>query len=297
MVGAAILLLRWHENEDAAMPMRMTKLAGDPVPVLGQGTWQLGDRAERRRQEIAALQLGIDLGLTLIDTAELYGNGASEELVAEAIAGRRSQLFIVTKVLPSNATTRKKIVAACEGSLRRLRIEHIDLYLLHWRHGENLPVVVETFSELVKSGKIRHWGVSNFDAADMQELEGLPGGAKVACNQVLYNVSRRGIEFDLLPSMRQRGVNVMAYTPIEQGRILRQAALQQVAARHQATPAQIALTWVIRQEGVIAIPRAGSPEHVRENAGAVGISLTSRDLADLDRAFPPPTEPRALEMI
>ena len=297
MVGAAILLLRWHENEDAAVPMRMTNLAGDPVPVLGQGTWQLGDRPERRQQEIAALQLGIDLGLTLIDTAELYGNGASEELVAEAIAGRRSQLFIVTKVLPSNATMRKKIVAACEASLRRLRVEHIDLYLLHWRSGENLPVVVETFGELAKAGKIRHWGVSNFDVADMQELEGLPGAAKVASNQVLYNVSRRGIEFDLLPSMRRRGVNVMAYTPIEQGRILRQSALQQVAARHQATPAQIALAWVIRQEGVIAIPRAGSPDHVRENAGAVGISLTSRDLADLDRAFPPPTEPRSLEMI
>ena len=297
MVGAAILLLRWHENEDAAVPMRMTNLAGDPVPVLGQGTWQLGDRPERRQQEIAALQLGIDLGLTLIDTAELYGNGASEELVAEAIAGRRSQLFIVTKVLPSNATMRKKIVAACEASLRRLRVEHIDLYLLHWRSGENLPVVVETFGELAKAGKIRHWGVSNFDVADMQELAGLPGGANVASNQVLYNLSRRGIEFDLLPSMRQRGVNAMAYTPIEQGRILRQSALQQVAARHQATPAQIALAWVIRQEGVIAIPRAGSPDHVRENAGAVGISLTSRDLADLDRAFPPPTEPRSLEMI
>jgi diketogulonate reductase-like aldo/keto reductase len=277
--------------------MRFTTLAGEQVPVLGQGTWQLGDRPERRSQEIAALQLGIDLGLTLIDTAELYGNGASEELVAEAIAGRREKIFLVTKVLPSNATTRKKIVAACEASLRRLRVEHIDLYLLHWRSGEKLPVVVETFGELAKAGKIRHWGVSNFDVADMQELDGLPGGAKVASNQVLYNLSRRGIEFDLLPSMRQRGVNVMAYTPIEQGRILGQTALRQVAARHQATPAQIALAWVIRQEGVIAIPRAGSPDHVRENASAVAISLTSRDLADLDRAFPPPTEPRALEMI
>jgi diketogulonate reductase-like aldo/keto reductase len=297
MVGAASLLLRWYENEDAAVTMRMTSIAGDPVPVLGQGTWQLGDRPERRSQEIAALQLGIDLGLTLIDTAELYGNGASEELVAKAIAGRREKIFLVTKVLPSNATTRKKIVAACEASLRRLRVEHIDLYLLHWRSGEKLPVVVETFGELAKAGKIRHWGVSNFDVADMQELDGLPGGAKVASNQVLYNLSRRGIEFDLLPSMRQRGVNVMAYTPIEQGRILGQTALRQVAARHQATPAQIALAWVIRQEGVIAIPRAGSPDHVRENAGAVAISLTSRDLADLDRAFPPPMEPRALEMI
>ena len=277
--------------------MRFTQLAGEQVPVLGQGTWQLGDRPERRQQEIAALQLGIDLGLTLIDTAELYGDGASEELVAEAIKGRREKIFLVTKVLPSNAATRKKIVAACEASLRRLRVEHIDLYLLHWRSGEKLPVVVETFGELAKAGKIRHWGVSNFDVTDMQELEALPGGAKVASNQVLYNVSRRGIEFDLLPTMRQRGVNVMAYTPIEQGRILRQSALKQVAARHQATPAQIALAWVIRQDGVIAIPRAGSPGHVRENAGALGISLTSRDLAELDQAFPPPMEPRALEMI
>ncbi len=277
--------------------MRTTSIAGHPVPVLGQGTWQLGDRPERRKQEIAALQLGIDLGLTLIDTAELYGDGASEELVAEAIAGRREKIFLVTKVLPSNASTRKKIVAACEASLRRLRVEHIDLYLLHWRSGEKLPVVVETFAELAKAGKIRHWGVSNFDGADMQELAKLPGGAQVASNQVLYNLSRRGIEYDLLPALRGRGVNLMAYTPIEQGRIFGNAALRQVAQRHQATPAQVALAWVIRQDGVLAIPRTGSPEHVRENAGALEIPLTSRDLAELDQAFPPPSGPRALEMI
>lgn len=278
--------------------MRLTQLpSGESVPVLGQGTWQLGDRRHKRSQEVAALQLGIDLGMTLIDTAELYGNGASEELVAEAIAGRRDQVFIVTKVLPGNASSRKQIVASCENSLRNLRLEHIDLYLLHWRSGENLPVVVETFGELVKSGKIRHWGVSNFDPADMQELESLPGGKQVSSNQVLYNVSRRGIEFDLLPAARQRGLHVMAYTPIEQGRVLSNPALAQVAARHEATPAQIALAWVIRQECVTAIPRASSPEHVRDNAGALGISLTPRDLADIDRAFPPPARPRPLEMI
>ena len=277
--------------------MRFTRLAGESVPVLGQGTWQLGDRADRRGQEIASLQLGIELGLTLIDTAEMYGDGASEELVAEAIAGRRGEVFLVTKVLPGNASNRKKLVASCERSLRRLRVDHIDLYLLHWRQNENLAATVEIFGELVKAGKIRHWGVSNFGVADLEELNRLPGGDRVASNQVLYNVSRRGIEFDLLPTVRGRGLNVMAYTPIEQGRILGNAALREVAARHQATPVQIALAWVIRQDGVMAIPRTSSPAHVRENAGALDIRLSARDLQDIDRAFPPPKKPHPLEMI
>ena len=276
---------------------RTTKIGGESVPVLGQGTWQLGDRPAKRQQEIAALQLGIDLGLTLIDTAELYGDGASERLVAEAIAGRRDRVFLVTKVLPGNASSRKKIVAACEASLKRLRVEHVDLYLLHWRSGEDLPSVVETCNALSAAGKIRHWGVSNFDVDDLEELRAIPGGDRVACNQVLYNVSRRGIEFDLLPTARAAGLNVMAYTPIEQGRILGDAALAQVAKRHDSTPAQIALAWVLRQDGVVAIPRASSPEHVRDNAGALRIELTPEDLADLDRAFPPPKKKRALEMI
>jgi diketogulonate reductase-like aldo/keto reductase len=275
----------------------MTTLAGDTVPVLGQGTWQLGDRAARRRQEITALQLGIDLGMTLIDTAEMYGDGASEELVAEAIAGRREKLFLVTKVLPSNATSRKRIVASCEASLRRLRVDHVDLYLLHWRQGEDLAVVVETFMGLVEAGKIRHWGVSNFDVDDLQELEAVAGGKQVATNQVLYNVTRRGIEFDLLPRTRAAGINVMAYTPIEQGRILGNAALGDVARRHDATPAQIALAWTIRAAGVLAIPRSGSPEHTRENAAAAAIELTDRDLQQIDRAFPPPKKAHPLEMI
>jgi diketogulonate reductase-like aldo/keto reductase len=277
--------------------MRFTKLSGDEIPVLGQGTWQLGERAERRKQEIAALQLGIDLGLTLIDTAEMYGNGASEELVADAIAGRRDQVFVVTKILPGNATSKQKIVAACERSLRRLCVEHIDLYLLHWRQGEKLPVVVETFNELVSAGKIRRWGVSNFDVADLQELQALPGGEKVASDQVLYNVSRRGIEYDLLPQARERGLNIMAYTPIEPARILRSTRLRDIARRHNATPVQIALAWVIRQDGVTAIPRTGSPEHVRENAGAIDIKLSARDLQEIDHGMPPPTEPQSLEMI
>ena len=277
--------------------MRTTTIAGHAVPVLGQGTWQLGDRPGRRPQEIAALRLGLDLGMTLIDTAEMYGDGASEELVAEAIAGRREQVFLVTKVLPGNATSRKRIVTACENSLRRLGTDHVDLYLLHWRQGEDLALVVETFSGLVDSGKIRHWGVSNFDLADLQELEGLPGGMDVASNQVLYNASRRGIEYDLLPHTRQRGTNVMAYTPIEQGRIFGNAALREVAQRHDATPAQIALAWAIREPGVLAIPRSGSPDHTRENAAAVDIQLTVQDLQDIDRAFPPPRKAQRLEMI
>ncbi|MDF3019128.1 MAG: oxidoreductase [Steroidobacteraceae bacterium] len=276
---------------------RTTRIASDAVPVLGQGTWQLGDRPAKRQQEIAALRLGMELGLTLIDTAELYGDGASEDLVGEAISGRRDGLFLVTKVLPGNASSRKKIVAACEGSLRRLRVDHVDLYLLHWRSGEDLPVTVATFNELADSGKIRHWGVSNFDVDDLAELRSIPGGDRVACNQVLYNVSRRGIEFDLLPDARARGLNVMAYTPIEQGRILGNSALAEMASRHDATPAQIALAWTVRQDGVIAIPRASSPEHVRENAAASRIQLTDGDLAAIDRAFPPPKKKRALEMI
>jgi diketogulonate reductase-like aldo/keto reductase len=277
--------------------MRFTTVAGESIPVLGQGTWQLGDRAARRAAELATLRLGIDLGLTLIDTAEMYGDGASERLVAEAIAGRRDEVFIVTKVLPSNATSRKRIVAACERSLGRLETDRIDLYLLHWRQSEDLPLVVETFTELRAAGKIRHWGVSNFDVDDLTELDTVPGGAAVASNQVLYNVSRRGIEFDLLPLARRRELMVMAYTPIEPARVKSNATLRAIAERHDATPVQIALAWVLRQEGVVAIPRTGSPDHVRENAAALDIELTARELEEIDGAFPKPAKKRPLEMI
>jgi diketogulonate reductase-like aldo/keto reductase len=276
---------------------RTTQIANESVPVLGQGTWQLGDRPARRQQEIAALKQGIDLGLTLIDTAEMYGNGASEELVAEAMGSRRDEIFLVTKVLPGNASSRKKILAACEQSLRRLRTDRIDLYLLHWRSGEDLPATVDTFNELVHAGKVRHWGVSNFDVDDLEELRSLPGGDQAASNQVLYNLTRRGIEFDLLPWTSKHPTNVMAYTPIEQGAILGHATLEQVAERHHATPVQIALAWVIRSGNVLAIPRTGSPEHVKENAGALTIRLSEQDLTDLDAAFPPPKRKRSLEMI
>lgn len=281
----------------AAAMKRTTTIGTATVPVLGQGTWQLGDRPAKRQQEISALRLGIELGLTLIDTAELYGDGASEELVGEAISGRREGLFLVTKILPGNATSRKKIFGACEASLRRLCVDHVDLYLLHWRSGENLPAAVEAFNALVEAGKIRHWGVSNFDVDDLAELRSIPGGDRVACNQVLYNVSRRGIEFDLLADASAQRLNVMAYTPIEQGRILGNSALAEVAKRHGATPAQVALAWTIRNEGVVAIPRASSPDHVRENAAALHVQLEPEDLALIDRAFPPPRKKRALEMI
>jgi diketogulonate reductase-like aldo/keto reductase len=277
--------------------MRFTTIADESIPVLGQGTWQLGERPDRRESELATLRLGIELGLTLIDTAEMYGDGRSEELIAEVIAGRRDEVFVVSKVLPQNATSRKKIVAACEQSLRRLKIDRIDLYLLHWRHGEGLEVVVETFAELRTAGKIRHWGVSNFDVADLEDLDAVPGGRGVASNQVLYNVSRRGIEFDLLPMARKRELMVMAYTPIEPARVVSNTTLRAVAERHDATAVQIALAWVLRHEGVVAIPRTGSPDHVRENAAALDIELTARDLEEIDRAFPGPAKKRSLEMI
>ena len=274
----------------------LTLPSGEAVPVLGQGTWTMGEDARRRPAELAALRLGLDLGLTLIDTAEMYGDGASETLVGEAIAGRRDEVFLVSKVLPGNAG-RAATVRACERSLRRLGTDRIDLYLLHWRGGTPLAETVSAFGEIVASGKIRHWGVSNLDMEDMAELEGVPGGTGVATNQVLYNATRRGIEFDLLPYLRRRGVPVMAYSPVEQGRMLGDPALGRVAKRHGATPAQIALGWVLRMDGVIAIPKAARAEHVRENRRALDFVLAPEDFAELDRAFPPPTRARPLEMI
>jgi diketogulonate reductase-like aldo/keto reductase len=261
--------------------------SGEAVPALGQGTWHMGDDRRRRGDELAALRLGLDLGMTLIDTAEMYGDGAAEELVGEAIAGRRDEAFLVSKVLPSNAS-RRGTVAACERSLRHLGTDRIDLYLLHWRSGTPLEETVEAFETLIRDGKIRHWGVSNFDVGDMEELFALSGGREARTNQVLYNLSRRGIEFDLLPWCRERALPVMAYSPIEQGRLIDRRGLGEVAARHGATPAQVALAWLLRQEGIIAIPKAGTEEHVRENRAALDLALTPEDLAELDRSFPPP---------
>lgn len=279
--------------------MRTVRLPdGTEVPALGQGTWHMGERRADRRAEADALHLGLDLGLTLIDTAEMYGDGGAEEVVGEAIAGRpRESVFLVSKVYPHNAT-RRAMPAACERSLRRLRVETIDLYLLHWRGSAPLAETVEAFEALRRQGKIRRWGVSNLDVADLQEL-GEEALARCATDQVLYNLSSRGIEFDLLPLCRARGMPVMAYTPLGQaGRMLRDRVLAAVAARHGATPAQVALAWTLRDPGgVIAIPKAADAAHVRENAAAAAIALTPEDLAELDAAFPPPKRKRPLEML
>jgi diketogulonate reductase-like aldo/keto reductase len=271
--------------------------SGERIPALGLGTWRMAEDPALRRAELSALRRGLDLGLRLVDTAEMYGDGAAEELVGEAIAGRRDEVFLVTKVLPQNAS-RRGTVAACERSLRRLRTDRIDLYLLHWRESTRLEETVGAFRELAEAGKIRRWGVSNLDVADLEDLVRASGdGPGAQVDQVLYNLSRRGIELDLLPWCRARGLPVMAYSPIEQGRLLASRALREVAARRRATPAQVALAWLLRQDGVCAIPKAGTPAHVEENRAALDLRLAARDLDELDRAFPRPSEPRPLEML
>lgn len=265
--------------------------SGETIPALGMGTWMMAESPARRADEIAALRAGLDLGLTLIDTAEMYGSGASESLVGEAVSGRRDEVFLVSKVLPSNASA-KGTVRACEASLRRLGTDRLDLYLLHWRGSVPLAQTLDGFAALVSAGKIRHWGVSNLDLADMRELPGF-----CQTNQILYNLSRRGPEHDLLPWHASAGMPVMAYSPVEQGRLLGSPVLAEVAGRHGATPAQVALAWVLRLPYVNAIPKAGTVAHVRENALASELRLSSEDLADLDRAFPPPDGPEPLAML
>ncbi len=269
---------------------------GVEVPVLGQGTWRMGEAADRRADEIAALRAGLDLGLTLVDTAEMYADGEAEKIVGEAIADRRDDVFLVSKVLPGNATARGTI-AACERSLRRLATDYLDLYLLHWRGDVPLAETLAAFVTLTLAGKIRSWGVSNFDVADLADLARIPGAADIQTNQVLYNLTRRGIEFDMLPQARVGQLPIMAYSPLEQGRVLGQPALESVANRHDATPAQIALAWVLQQPDVFAVAKAGTLEHVRENHGALAIRLTPRDLAELDAAFMPPTQRTPLETL
>ncbi|MCH2395082.1 aldo/keto reductase [Oceanibaculum sp.] len=268
---------------------------GEPMPVLGLGTWGMGDDDRRAGQEADALRHGLDLGIRLIDTAEMYANGRAEQITGEAMKGRRDDVFLVSKVLPGNAS-REGTIAACERSLKHLGTDRIDLYLLHWRGPHPLAETLAGFEALMQAGKIRHWGVSNFDMDDCRELEKLAPG-KVATNQVLYNLMRRGIEYDLLPWSRERGVPVMAYSPIEQGRLLKYPALGKVAERYGATPAQIALSWLLRQPGIVAIPKAARTAHVEENLAALDIRLDSEDLAILDRAFPPPASARPLEML
>jgi diketogulonate reductase-like aldo/keto reductase len=268
---------------------------GTPIPALGQGTWHMGENGRTRRQEADALRLGLDLGLTLIDTAEMYGDGGAEEVVADAIEGRRDDAFIVSKVYPHNAS-RRGAVAACERSLQRLRTGTIDLYLLHWRGAHPLAETVEAFETLRAAGKIRHWGVSNCDVDDLEELG--PALADCATDQVLYSLEHRGVEFDLLPFCAGRRMPVMAYSPIGQGgKLLRHRALQEVAARHEATPAQAALAWTLRDPNIVSIPKASDPAHVRQNAAAREIRLTAEDCATLDAAFAPPARKRGLAML
>lgn len=271
---------------------------GETVPALGIGTWNMGEARQQRADEIAALQMAVDLGMTVVDTAEMYGNGKAEELVAQALAERRGEIFLVSKVLPQNAT-RRGTIASCEGSLRRLKTDRLDMYLLHWRGSVPLDETLDAFDRLRRDGKIRHWGVSNFDLGDMEELAALTTGAgtPVAINQILYNLMRRGIEYDLLPWCRARGIPVMAYSPLEQGLLPRRKALQTIATRVRATPAQVALAWLLHQPGVVAIPKSGKVERVRENHDAIGLTLTADDLIELDDAFPPPTRKKPLEMI
>ncbi|MCC8193506.1 MAG: aldo/keto reductase [Deltaproteobacteria bacterium] len=276
--------------------MRTVRLpGGEEVPALGQGTWYMGDDALKRSEEIAALRAGVDLGMTLIDTAEMYGNGRAEELVGEAVAGLRGRVFLVSKVLPSNAS-RQGTKKACEGSLKRLRTDVIDLYLLHWQGRYPFEETVAGMTDLQREGKIRYWGVSNMDVPEMRDIFSIPRGDTCAVNQVLYNLSRRGVEYDLLPWCRENALPVMAYSPVEQGRILKDRTLGAVAKRHGATPAQVALAWVLRDPGVIAIPKAGTVAHVKENAAA-GLVLTPDDLAELDGAFHPPARKMPLEML
>lgn len=277
----------------------MRKIAlpqGDTVPVLGQGTWIMGEKPERRREEIAALQLGVSLGMTLVDTAEMYGEGATERLVGEALDGLRDEVFLVSKVYPHNAS-RRGVIAACERSLERLRTDRLDLYLLHWRGDVPLEDTIAGFEALREAGKIRHWGVSNFDTDDMEDLFELPGGDQCATDQVLYNLSRRGPEYDLVPWLAARGLPMMAYSPIEQARLPAKGALGDIAAARHVAPLQVALAWVLSRPGAVAIPKASTDAHVRANRAAHDIDLTAEELLRLDHQFEAPSRKRPLEMI
>jgi diketogulonate reductase-like aldo/keto reductase len=269
--------------------------SGATIPVLGQGTWRMGENPKQRSQEIAALKFGIDLGLTLIDTAEMYGEGGAEEIVAAAIQGQRSRLFLVSKVYPHNAT-RRGTIQACERSLTRLKTDYLDLYLLHWRGSVPLAETFAALLELRQAGKIRDFGVSNFDPDDLVEARQFDHNL-TATNQVLYNLSRRGIEWDVLPWCRQERIPVMAYSPIEQGRLLQNPALAEIAARLNATPAQIAIAWLLHQDNVVVIPKSSQRDRLQENHAALEITLSQADLAALDEAFPPPTRSHPLEML
>ncbi len=277
--------------------MRTVELSGgERVPVLGLGTWRMGERKRDRDNEIAALRLGLDLGFRLIDTAELYGSGEAETIVAEAIAGRRDDVYLVSKVMPQNAS-RRGTVAACEQSLKRLKTDHLDLFLLHWQGSVPLAETIEAFLALEKAGKIHAFGVSNFDTADMARALALTGGDGIATNQVLYNLARRGVEKELLPWQRKRKIPLMAYSPLDQGRILKDRTLVDLARERGVSPAAFALAWVLREKAVFTVVKAMSPDHVRDNFTAAHLALSAEEYAALDHAFPPPTRPTPLEIL
>jgi diketogulonate reductase-like aldo/keto reductase len=269
---------------------------GTAVPALGLGTWRMGEAPRRRTQEIAALRAGIDAGMTLVDTAEMYGDGGAEKVLGDALDGRRDSVFVVSKVYPHNAGARSAI-AACERSLRRLRTDRLDLYLLHWRGRVPLAETVGTFERLRRDGKILRWGVSNFDTDDFDELLALPDGANCAVNQVLYHVGQRGIEWSLLPLCRRHSIPVMAYAPVGEGALLRDAALIRIANDAGITPAQLALAWLLRDDHVISIPQTSNVAHVHENRAAASIALSQSTIAEIDAAFPPPEAASSLAVI
>jgi diketogulonate reductase-like aldo/keto reductase len=281
----------------AVLTLRGVELpSGETIPVLGQGTWHLGQGRHPRSEELEALRLGVELGMTLIDTAEMYGVGAAEKLVGEAVGERRDDVFLVSKVLPSHAT-RRGTIAACQASLRRLGTDRLDLYLLHWRGAIPLEETVAAFEELRDAGLIRHWGVSNFDLVDLEQLLRIEDGSNVQTDQVLYNLSRRGIEWNLLPWCVAHGMPVMAYSPLGQGRLLEHPVLRGIAVQYRVSPAQVALAWVLAHAGVCAIPEAGTVKHVRQNRVALDLRLREIDMIKLDEAFPPPVTPQPLGML
>ncbi|WP_175891218.1 aldo/keto reductase [Burkholderia cepacia] len=269
---------------------------GETIPKLGLGTWEMGERPARRADEIDALREGVALGMTLVDTAEMYGDGATEELVGEALAGLRDEVFLVSKVYPHHAS-RRGVVAACDASLKRLRTDRLDLYLLHWRGSVPLDETVEGFEALQRAGKIRHWGVSNFNTADMAELVDEAGGGACATNQILYNIARRGPEFDLLPWLAGHGMPAMAYSPVDHGRLPKRSPLDEIARQHGVSVMRVALAWVLAQPGVFAIPKASRIEHVRDNRAALDFMFSDDERAQLDAYFRPPRSKRALEML
>ncbi len=276
--------------------MKTIRLRGQKeIPILGQGTWRMGEKASQKQMEIDALKLGIDLGMTLIDTAEMYGEGGAEKIVSEAIALRREEIYLVSKFYPHNASY-DGVIAACNRSLSRLKTDYLDLYLLHWRGSVPLSETLSGLQHLKQAGKILDYGVSNFDTDDMEEAESNPGGKEIVTNQVLYNLMRRGIEWDLLPWCKKRGIPIMAYSPVEQRAFVSDSKLNNIAAKHNATSTQIALSWLLHQDNVISIPKATNPNHVKENRAALDIELTEEDLQQLERAYKPPSRKMSLAM-